>query len=138
VKWIIAGLLLLSGCGSTPLDQQPGFDNYPLRTATASEGKKLKNCHKAIFAAEKEAKQKTGNYSSHVSKLGVDSDCGDMMVMVEPHPQGYLAVAKINKDNTTVRWLSDETGKIFEELDEAPDPNKMTPDDPDSDFGFGF
>ncbi len=139
VLWFFILFLSLGflGCSETPLEEQPGFDGYPLRSATPDEGKHLKECHQAIHVAEKRFFGEHHTYTPKVSSLGVESECSKLSVMVRTHERGYLAVARINSDRTTVRWLSDETGKVFEELEDGPDPNKMTPGD-DSEFGFGF
>ena len=138
----IAFLLILSlflhACSSTPLEDQPGFDGYPLRSATPEEEARLKRCHTAIFHAQQSVKKNTGRYTSKLSSLGVDGECNRLLVMVQTHSKGYLAIAKINQDKTTVRWLSDETGKIFEEQDEAPSPDSLNPNDSGEDSGFGF
>lgn len=137
--FLLITLLALHGCAGTPLEDQPGFDEYPLRSATPDEEARLKRCHKAIFHAERAMKEKTGRYTAKLSSLGIDGDCGRLLVRVQTHPKGYLAVAKINQDKTTVRWLSDESGKIFEEQDEAPSPDTLNQGGgEDSEFGFGF
>ncbi|NUM88180.1 MAG: hypothetical protein HUU37_03160 [Bdellovibrionales bacterium] len=111
-------LLMLQGCsGSTPDDLAEVHD-FPLRPAVKGEAERLRGCLDAVIRDQRAHHRDTGRYASGAKNLRVERDCAGLHLKVRAHDGGYLATAKLVKDETMVVWIADETGKIFEEMPE--------------------
>ena len=112
----LSALIALQGCsGSTPDDLAEVHD-FPLRPAVKGEAEKLKNCLESVIKGQRAHHRDTGRYVSGAKNLNVDRECTGLHLKVRAHEDGYLATAKLVKDETMVVWIADETGKIFEEM----------------------
>lgn len=118
--WVSAllflGTLPIQGCSSSTPDDLAEVHDFPLRPAVKGEAEKLKACLESVIKGQRTHHRETGRYVSGAKNLNVDRECTGLHLKVRAHDGGYLATAKLVKDETMVVWIADETGKIFEEM----------------------
>jgi hypothetical protein len=110
-------LLPFTGCVGGTLGDASEFEMFPLRTASTSEGKELKRCLKAAWAAAEHFKKKTGHYSRKVRALPIDDYCSGFRMAQKSTPAGYEIRAEIHESDTLVVWSVNQQGVIEEHLD---------------------
>lgn len=110
-------LFPFAGCAGGTLGDASEFEMFPIRSASTTEGKKLKRCLKAAHAAQEHFKKKTGHYARKVKELPVDDYCGGFRMGQKGTPTGYEIRAEIHESETLVVWSVNEKGVIEEHLD---------------------
>lgn len=119
MKQVLTALLLLSlpGCVGGTLSNHAEVEEYPLRGATAEEGKRLKRCLRAAYKAQQIQKKKTGKFYRHSKELPVDDECQDFILKQSRTEDGYEIMAQFHEGESTVRWSINAEGVIEEHLD---------------------
>jgi len=115
---ILPFLILLSSCVGGSLGNPSEFEQYPLRSASESEGKKLKRCLRQAYAAQEKKKKQTGKLYRKASELPVDNECHGLYLHQKQTNKGYEIMAQFHENENTVRWSINQDGIMEEHLDE--------------------
>ncbi len=115
--------LMLAGCVGGTLGNHQDIEMFPLRSASDSEGQKLKRCLKNARALQEHHKKKTGKYVRKLQELPIDDYCNGLLLTQTGTATGYEIRAELREDDTTVRWSINEEGVVEEHLDPEAEPD---------------
>jgi len=113
--------LVLPACVGGTFGDTSEYEMFPLRGATKEEGRGLKRCLRAAYAAQEKARKRTGHLVRKIKDLPIEWDCGDLHVTQHRTPSGYEILAELHKHESAVRWSVNEKGVIEEHLDSEGD-----------------
>lgn len=118
---ILLALLTLSACVGGTLGNHSEVEEYPLRGATAAEGKNLKRCLNMAYQVQQRQKKKTGKFYRHSSEMPVDDACQGFILAQRRTEEGYEIMAQFHEGESTVRWSINQDAVIEEHLDPTAD-----------------
>ena len=116
MKKILLLSLLLPGCVGGTLGNTSEFEEYPIREATAGEGRRLKTCLRAAHHVQTKHKEAKGRYYGRASDLPVEAYCEGFVLSQAPIEGGYEISAQFHDNEQTVRWSVNHDGVIEEHL----------------------
>ena len=116
-RWFFPFLLLLPACVGGSLSNHSEIEEYPLRAATESEGKRLKHCLRSAYQAQMSYRKKTGKAARKFSELPIDDACNGFRVSQKKTNDGFEIIAQFNEGDFTVRWSINQDQIIEEHLD---------------------
>jgi hypothetical protein len=121
-------VIFLTSCVGGTLREQNEFEEYPLRQATAKEGKKLKTCLLAAYSYQMKKKEKTGEFYRKAKEIPVEEYCDGFQLGQKFFPGGFEIMAQFHEGESSVRWTVNQDKVVEEHYDE----------DPEDEFGLGF
>lgn len=116
MKWFW-GFLLLSGCVGGTLSDKGSMEEYQLVPATPKEEVRLRRCLEGIYREQKDLFESKGTYDRRTAELDVKYDCQGILVGLRAEKTRYIGIAKINHEESTVRWTINEKHEIYEHTD---------------------
>lgn len=108
---------LFSGCVGGTLSEKGSFEEYQLVPATPKEETRIRSCLESIFEVQQKSFQKRQAYITRTNDLRLGIECGGILVGLRGNKTHYTGVARINHDESTVRWTINEKHEIYEHTD---------------------
>lgn len=120
MKIFLFALFVLLGfhsCVGGTLSSKGSFEEYQLVPASPKEEKQIRSCLESIYEDQAKNFEKRGTYARRTSDLTVDRSCAGILIGLRSSKSNYEAVARINHDESTVRWTINEKHEIYEHTD---------------------
>ena len=114
--WLLLAVFL-AGCVGGTLSNKTSFEEYPLVPANPKEEVLIRRCLEAIYRDQKQFFEKTNSYQRRTTDLKVDDNCNGVLVGLRSDKTYFIGVARINHDESTVRWTINEKHEIYEHTD---------------------
>ncbi len=113
--------LLLASCVGGTLRAKNEYEEYPLRQASAKEGRVLKRCLLAAYEAQLDHREKTGEYYRRARELPIGNNCDDLQVGQKFTSDGFEIIAQFHEGESTVRWSVNQDKVVEEHYEEGGD-----------------